>query len=88
MKNKMSKQETKEVIKGFFSDIKDKNPKDIKKIKKLAMSKNISLKEKRKLFCRGCFAPYSGKEKVRIRREIKSVECEKCGHVERWRLQK
>ena len=88
MKNKMSKQETKEVIKEFFSDIKNKNPKDIKKIKKLAMSKNISLKEKQKLFCRECLAPYSGKEKIRIRRGIKSVKCEKCRRVGRWRLQK
>jgi len=86
MKQNFSKTETEERIKQFFDDIKDKSPKEIKKIKKLAMSKNISLKEKRKSFCKFCLNPYSGKEKIRIKNKIKSVECDNCKHISRWKV--
>jgi len=86
MKQKISKQETEKEIEKFFEKIKVKTSREIKKIKKLAMSKNISLKEKRKLFCKKCFTPFSGKEKIRINNKIKSVECKNCGNVVRWKL--
>jgi len=86
MKNKQSKKEVEKEINEFFKNIKNKTPKKIKKIKKLAMSKNIALKEKRKLFCKKCFTPYSGKEKVRIKNGKKSIECLKCGGVGRWKI--
>ncbi len=85
MKNKISKSEVQKEIKNFFENIKDKTPKDIKKIKRLAMSKNIPLKEKRKLFCKKCYAVYRN-PKIRIKNKIKSVECEKCGNISRWKL--
>jgi len=66
-------------------NIDDKTPKEIKKIKKLAMSHNISLKEKRKLYCRKCFDPYKN-PKIRIKKGIKSVECKKCNYISRWKL--
>ncbi len=83
---KLSKTETQEHIASFFRDIKKKSAKDIKKIKKLAMSQNIPLKEKRKLFCRKCFAPYSGKEKIRVKEGIKNVECLNCKETNRWKI--
>ena len=86
MKIKLSKTESKEKIEEFFKDIKNKTPKEIKKIKRLAMNKKISLKEKRKLFCKHCLMPYSGKEKVRIKKGIKSIECFNCGKIARWRI--
>jgi len=87
MKNKnISKTETKEIINEFFKKIKNKTPKEIKKIKKLAMRRNIPLKEKRKLFCKKCLNPYSGKEKIRIKRKIKSIICENCKYKSRWKL--
>jgi RNase P subunit RPR2 len=67
MKKTMSKTQAKEKIEEFFKKIKLKSPKEIKKIKKLAMSFKIPLKEKRKLFCKYCFSPYSTKEKIRIK---------------------
>ena len=85
MKSKLSKQKINIKIQKFFKDIKNKNQKEIKKIKKLAMSKNILLKEKRKLFCKKCFAPYQN-PKIRIKNKIKSVTCEECGYVARWNL--
>jgi len=86
MKQKISRQETEKKISEFFEKVKSKTPREIKKIKKLAMSKNIQLKEKRKSFCKKCFVAFSGKEKIRIRDEIKSITCENCGNVARIKL--
>ena len=74
MKSNISKKQAEQNIKDFFLDVKNKNSKQVKKIKSLAMNKKILLKEKRKLFCQKCLAPYSGKEKIRIKKEIKSIE--------------
>ena len=53
---KLSKTETRKEIGEFFKDIKTKTPKEIKKIKKLAMKQNIKLGDKRKKFCQKCFS--------------------------------
>jgi RNase P subunit RPR2 len=82
---KISKTGAKERIKSFFKDIKNKTSKEVKKIKKLAMSKNIPLKEKRKLFCKKCYSPYQT-PKIRIKDKIKSVKCENCGYISRWKV--
>ena len=85
MKN-ISKKDAERMIEDFFLDVKNKNSKQVKKIKSLAMNKKILLKEKRKLFCQKCLMPYSGNEKVRIKKGIKSVECKNCGKVNRWKV--
>jgi RNase P subunit RPR2 len=85
MKNKFSKSETIGQIKEFFSNIKNKTPKEIKKIKRLAMRQNIPLKEKRKSFCKKCYSVYR-KPKIRIKNNMKTVSCENCGYISRWRL--
>ncbi len=85
MKYPLSKKETKEKIDSFFENLEDKSAKEVKKIKRLAMNKNISLKEKRKLFCRKCFTIYKN-PKIRIRNKVKSVKCENCGAISRWKL--
>jgi RNase P subunit RPR2 len=86
MKKNISKTEAKEKIENFFKDIKNKDSKEIKKIKRLAMNFKIPLKEKRKLFCKNCLNPYSGKEKVRIKEGMRIVVCENCGRISRWRV--
>ena len=50
MKKKIPKKEAKKQIEEFFENIKDKSPEDVKKIKKLAMSHKVPLKENRKFF--------------------------------------
>ena len=72
MARKTSKTEAKEEIQEFFEKIKNKSPKDVKKIKKIASSKKIPLKEKRKLFCKKCLHPYQN-PKIRISKKIKST---------------
>lgn len=81
----VSKTKAKEEIAKFFEAIKEKTPKEIHKIKKLAMKYNIPLKEKRKLFCKRCFKPYI-QPKIRIKKGVKTLTCEYCNAVSRWSL--
>ncbi len=82
---KSSKTEAKNKVQKFFVDIKNKNPKEIKKIKRLAMQHNVSLKNSKKKFCKKCLAPYKN-PKIRINNKMKSITCENCGSVSRWKL--
>ncbi|MFH1643422.1 MAG: hypothetical protein ABH967_02205, partial [Patescibacteria group bacterium] len=86
MKSKISKTEVRNKIEKFFSNIKNKTPKEIKKIKRLAMKYKVPLKEKRKLFCKKCLVAYSGKEKVRIKNNHKIITCSGCKYVSKWKL--
>ena len=86
MKKTISRTEANNIIENFFINIKNKTQKNIKKIKRLAMSHNIQLKEKKKLFCKKCFSPYSGKEKIRIKNKVKSIACKKCNYISRWKI--
>ncbi len=82
---KSSKKEAEEEIKNFFQDIKNKTPDEIKKVTKKAMSQNIKLKELRKTFCGKCFSPYKNPN-IRIKRGKKSVRCENCDNISRWKI--
>ncbi len=79
------KQEIKEQIKEIFS----KNPsqKEIKKAKKLAMSKNIKLGLLKKKFCKKCFTFFTpNNSEVRIKKPIKIIKCKNCGYLSRHKL--
>ncbi|MBR9701493.1 hypothetical protein GOV13_01070 [Candidatus Pacearchaeota archaeon] len=82
---KLSKSEARKQIEEFFNNIKDKTPKEIKKIKRLAMKYNIPLKEKRKMFCKKCLVPY-GNSKIRVKKGVKIVACRECDYIGRWKL--
>jgi len=84
MKN-ISKNEIKQEIEDFFKKINKKSPKEIKKIKRLAMKNNIPLKEKRKLFCKKCYSPYLN-SKIIIRNGKKIIICNSCNNVSGWKL--
>lgn len=84
-KKSISKKKVVGEIEEFFSDIGNKSPKEIKKIKILASSKNIPLKEKRKLFCKKCLNPY-GNSKIRTKNLVKSITCDNCNFISRWKL--
>ncbi len=82
---KLPKKEAEKIIEEFFKDIKDKTPREVKRIKKLAMRHNIKLGEKRKLFCKKCFGPYKNPA-IRIKKGLISINCENCGYVSRWKI--
>ncbi|MEX0920611.1 MAG: hypothetical protein WDZ69_03460 [Candidatus Pacearchaeota archaeon] len=84
-KQKVSRKEAAKEIDEFFNNIKNKTPGEVKKIKKLAMGYNLKLREKKKLFCRKCLAPYRN-PKIRIKEGKKTVACEDCSHTARWKI--
>jgi len=86
MKSSLSKTQVKGEIEKFFLDTKNKTPREIKKIKRLAMKHNIPLGEKRKLFCKKCYVPFSGKERTRIKKGKKIITCSCCDYISRWKL--
>ena len=85
MKKELSKAKARKQILWFFKNIKEKKPKEVKKIKRIAMSYNLPLKNLRKKFCKKCFMPYKN-PKIRIKNKKKIIVCENCGSVSRWRL--
>ncbi len=85
---KLSKKESSSKLENFFSNIFNKSSKEVKKAKRLAMSHNIKLKDKRKLFCKKCLTPYRGNEKVRINKDLKSITCKHCGYISHYRIKK
>jgi RNase P subunit RPR2 len=86
MKKKISKKEAEKQIEEFFYHISGKKPKEVKKIKRLAMSYNIKLGERRKLFCKKCFSPYK-EPSVRIKNDFITITCDDCGHKNRWKFE-
>lgn len=83
--NKIPKKEAEKQIEEFFRDIKDKTPKEIKKIRKISMRNSVKLRNLKKKFCKKCFSPYKN-PKTRINKKIKSVACENCGYISRWKM--
>jgi RNase P subunit RPR2 len=86
MKKKFSKSQTQEIIRDFFKKANTKTSDEVKKIKRLVMSHNIPLRKKRKFYCKKCLTPYTGKEKVRIKKGMKTIICNKCDFLSRWKI--
>jgi len=85
MKSKLSRKETEEKIKEIFSN--NPSPKEIKKSKRLAMSKNIKLGELKKRFCKKCYELFDSKNsEIRIKKGFKIIKCKSCGQISRYRL--
>lgn len=87
MVKKISKMEARDKINEFFSHVKHKTPKEVEKIKKLAMSHNIKLGDKRKLFCKKCLNPH-GNSSINIKDDYVNIVCDKCGFRNKWKLKK
>ncbi|MFH1358660.1 MAG: hypothetical protein ABIH37_02105 [archaeon] len=82
---KLSKQEIQEQIKEIFS--KKPNQKEIKKAKKLAMSKNIKLGSLKKMFCKKCFTFFThNNSQIKIKKPFKIIKCKECGYVSKYKL--
>ncbi|MBU2562300.1 MAG: hypothetical protein KKF68_01405 [Nanoarchaeota archaeon] len=87
MKKTISKTEVQKEILLFFSNLNNKTPKDVKKIKRLAMAYNFPLRDLRKTFCKKCLNPYKN-PKIRIKKKIRRITCERCGNISRWKIKK
>jgi len=85
MKSDLTKQEVQEYVKNVFS--KQGSAKEIKKAKKLAMSRNIKLGDLRKKFCKKCYSMFDSKNsEIRINKGFKTVKCKNCENISRYRL--
>ena len=87
MNKTISKTEAKKQIDEFFKNIKHKTKEDVKKIKKLAMSHNIKLGDKRKLFCKKCLSPLTNSS-ISINHGFITAICGGCSYKNRWKLDK
>lgn len=82
MKKELGKTEAINKINEFFKEKHDKE--QVRKIKKLAMSHRIKLGNLRKKFCKKC---YGMRISVKgIKNKIKTMKCEDCGNLMRWRV--
>ncbi len=87
MKNKLSKKQAEERIDGFFRQTEELDSKNVRKTKRLAMSYNLKLKDYRKRFCKRCYSDLKyNKGKIRVGKMYKTVECSKCGFLNRWKM--
>lgn len=82
---KIPKSEAKNQIEKFFQHISDKTAAEIKKIKKLAMSYKIPLKEHRKTHCKYCYNPYQ-MPSIRIKNDKLTIICENCKKKSGWKI--
>jgi RNase P subunit RPR2 len=83
VKKKLSRKEAREEIDELFCR-QEFSSEDVKKVKRLAMKYKIKLKFERKKFCKRCLSKLRGK--IRVSRVYKSVECEKCGFINKFRM--
>lgn len=89
MKKKLTKQEANEMVRKFFSNLQNKNPEQIKKIKRLAMHYNIKLGRLRRKFCKRCYSVFNAKNaEIRIENGKERIRCLNCGYVGRWKITK
>ena len=80
----LSKKEIEELIKKTIDN--NPTPEMLKKLKRLAMSKNVKIGALQKSFCKKCYSLFPVNSEIRIKRELKRVTCKKCGYVTRYRL--
>ena len=86
MKTKLSKKEASEKVENFFKQKSELDPKQVKKIRRLAMKFKIKLGDRRKRFCRNCYSDLRKHGKVRLKKDLKNVECLNCGTRHRWKI--
>lgn len=85
MRQKLSRKEIEDKIKDIF--LSNPSKENIKKVKVLAMSKNIKLKDYKNKFCKKCFTYFnSDNHKIRIKKRFKILKCKNCGYISRYKL--
>jgi len=83
----VSKKVASREVDDFFRDLTGKTPLEVKRIKRLAMESNVSLRTKKRLFCKKCFSVFNSRNsKMRIKNGFRRVSCENCDYVSRWKF--
>jgi RNase P subunit RPR2 len=87
-KTKYSRKDIQDKINKSFED-KVLTKEKLKKLKQLAMSKNIKLGDLRKKFCKGCYSLFTTKNsELRIKKPIMKIRCKDCGYITRYKINK
>ena len=82
---KLSKKEAQEQIKQIFDS--GPSPKQIKKAKRIAMSKNIKLGKQKQKFCKKCYTLFnSSNSEIRIKKPLKIIKCKNCNNISKYKL--
>lgn len=81
-----NKEEIKREVEEFFKDTISKSKNQVKKIKTRAMSINLKLGERKKLYCKKCYQVYDSKDRVRIRDGKKIIICSYCNKNNNWKI--
>jgi RNase P subunit RPR2 len=85
MVDKLSKSEILEKVQETFSKTPSKE--EIRKIRILAMTKNIKLGENKKKFCKKCLTFFnSTNSSIRIKKPYKILKCLNCNNISRYKL--
>lgn len=79
-----SKKEAEEFIKKSLND--NPAPEKLKKLKHLAMSKNMKIGVLRKRFCKKCYSLFPINSEIRIKKRLKKIRCKNCGYITKYRL--
>jgi RNase P subunit RPR2 len=91
MKNEsksLSRKEIEELIRKSFEN-EDLSKEKLKKLKVLAMSKNIKLGGIKKRFCKNCYSLFTPKNsEIRIKMPYKKITCKNCGHIATYKIKK
>jgi RNase P subunit RPR2 len=82
---KLTRQQIQEKINKIFSE--KPSQREIKKAKRLAMSKNIKLTKFKKNFCQKCYSIFdSSNSEVRIKKGRKIIRCQNCNYISRYKI--
>lgn len=82
--NKLSRAHVQKRIEEHFAQ-QNLDPIVTKKIKKLAMGRNLKLGKLRARFCKKCYADLVG-SKIRVTKEYKLVTCKNCNFLNRIKI--
>ena len=82
---KLTKEEILLIVSKIFSN--NPSPKEIKKAKTLAMSKNIKLTKYKKTFCKKCHTYFKpSNHEIRIKKPLKIIRCNNCNYISRYKI--
>jgi RNase P subunit RPR2 len=82
----LSKKEIEELIKNLFEN--DSLSKEkLKKLKQLAMSRNLKLGGMKKRFCKKCYSLFTIKNSEnRIKMPFKKIRCKNCNYTATYKI--
>ena len=82
----ISKKEIEELIKKSFEN-ESLSKEKLKKLKQLAMSRNIKIGGMKKRFCKKCYSLFTTKNsEIRIKMPYKKTRCKNCGYIRAYKI--